>query len=72
MTKDQVLALAREAGLPVTAHSFVICNLEELERFADLVHNATLEKAAKTADLFSPAASPSMVAIAIRQLKEST
>lgn len=41
MTKEQVIAMAREAGIDAFA-----CTHDELERFATLVGNAKLEEAA--------------------------
>ena len=44
MTKDDIIRMAREAQLPYYWGSEVPCNLEKIERFAQLVAAAEREK----------------------------
>lgn len=46
MTKEQVIELAKQAGMGGMLTD-IVCNRRELERFAKLVRNAALEDAAK-------------------------
>ena len=50
MTRDEVIALAREAGLPYMYQTGEVANLGLVERFAALVAAQTREKCAKACD----------------------
>ena len=50
MTRDEVIALAREAGLPYMYQTGEVANLGLLERFAALVAAHEREECAKVCD----------------------
>lgn len=49
MTQDEIIRMAREAGMDVGMTATIMCSKENLERFANLVAEARKEKAAKVA-----------------------
>ncbi|CAM8658056.1 hypothetical protein MCEMIEM13_01487 [Comamonadaceae bacterium] len=65
MTKEQVIELAKQAGIVIPTRFSHDRTVAELERFATLVRNAALEEAAQACKL-------ALDAHAIRNLKEPT
>jgi len=76
MTTDEIIKLAREAGFTANDEQEVFLRVfrAEIERFASLVRNATLEEAAEEADRWQTALHDPRYecdcATAIRAMKE--
>lgn len=76
-TKEQVIELAKQAGVPFNKYGLIGCDAcecdidDELERFATLVRNQALEDAA-TEFAGAKTQSGEDIAAAIRNMKDNT